>query len=197
MDFLTFIKYIDTRLFFLINNLPHINFIDQFFLFFSFYPPIIWLVLGVLVIFIEERKDKKFIFRLLLALFLAGILSSGLIKPIIKRPRPDIRHGEKVVIVSEKPAVFFWNNDYAFPSGHASVAFAGAYILAHEVTKKKNSKRKIHPFFYYLIAILTCLSRIYLGKHYPLDVIGGGMLGYLMGFVAWKIVDLVKPKFAF
>lgn len=197
MDPVTFIKHIDTRIFFGINNLPHSDILDRFFLFFSFYPVLVWLFFGIIVIIYEERKEKEFLLRLIIALFLAGVLSSGLIKPIIKRPRPDIRHGEKVVIVNEKPAVIFWNNDYAFPSGHTAAAFAGAYILTKEELRKKTKSKKISGWIFYLLAILTALSRIYLGKHYPLDVIGGAVMGWMMGWVSWKLVDLVKPPPAY
>jgi undecaprenyl-diphosphatase len=159
------------------------------------------MVIGVLMILFEEKKDKLFILRLFLAIGLAGLISSGILKPLIKRPRPDLAYGEKVNIIQEKPAVIFWNNDYAFPSGHAAIAFAGAYILTRQAIEK-SKKSKFNKFVsdynvFYIIAILTGYSRIYLGKHYPIDVIIGGMLGWLMGWVAWKLVDLIKPKIVF
>lgn len=184
---------LDQQLFTFINSLPHPYILDEFFLFFSFYPLVTWLILGIVLLFVEEKKDRWFIARLFIALILAGALSSGIIKPLVKRPRPDLSLGNQVIVVSEKPAVLPWNNDYAFPSGHASIAFAGAWVLAHESNRKKNKLRKIVPGWYYVIAILTAISRIYLGKHYPLDVIIGAVLGMGAGWVAWRAVDYVKP----
>ena len=199
MNLLAAVTGFDETLFLLINNIPHTSELDAFFLFFSFYPFVIWTLVGVVVVMIEERKEKLFIIRLLMALFLAGTFASGLIKPIVRRPRPDLSYGEQVVIVTEKPAVLPWNNDFAFPSGHAAVAFAGAYILTREETTGKHGKahsrkrRAIFRWIFPLFALLTAFSRIYLGKHYPIDVIAGGILGWGMGWVAWKLVDLFAP----
>ena len=90
---------LDELLFFAINSLPHNAVFNYIFLFFSFYPLIIWILIGLVVVIIEERKDRWFMVRLVLALVLAGGLTSGVLKPIIRRPRPDISHGDKVVII--------------------------------------------------------------------------------------------------
>src|SRR3989344_5639070 len=155
------ILLLDQTLFFLINNLPHPWILDQFFLFFSFYPVIIWALIGLVLVIVEERKEKLFILRLILALLFSGFLASGIIKPIVQRPRPDISHGERVVNINEKPAAIPWNNDFAFPSGHAAVAFAGAYILTREETTGKHGKahsrkrRAIFRWIFPLFALLT------------------------------------------
>ena len=200
MLFLPAIFQVDEALFLAINNLPHPAIFDFFFLFFSFYPFIIWLLIGVIVVIVEERKEKLFIVRLLLALLLAGALASGFFKPLFRRPRPDISIGSQVIIVTEKRAVLPWFNDFAFPSGHAAVAFAGAYILTREETKTKHSKqmhsegkRRIFNWIFILFAVLTAFSRIYLGKHYPIDVIAGAALGWWVGWAAWKLVDFISP----
>lgn len=198
MELLLWFLSFDEWLFFQINNLYHSPALDWFFLFFSFYPLIIWLLIGLLIVLIEERKDTLFIFRLTLALFLAGGLSSIIIKPLVARPRPDISHGNQVIIVPEKPAAVPFNNNFAFPSGHAAVAFAGAYIVSREESSrqhKKHSKhyKKIARWLFFLFAALTAFSRIYLGKHYPLDVFVGALLGVLIGFVTWRSVDFFRP----
>lgn len=199
MAVLDFFKYIDESLFLLINQLPHPEVADQMFLFFSFYPLVIWLVIGILVVAVEERREPLFIFRLILALGLAGLLASGIIKPIIRRPRPDLTYGTQVVIIEEKPAAIPANNDFAFPSGHAAVAFAGAYVLTREETSGNHGKmhsrkrKKLLWFIFLTFATLTAFSRIYLGKHYPLDVLAGGVIGWGTGWVSWRLVDLVKP----
>src|SRR3989344_4963991 len=184
---------LDEWLFLTINNAFHHPALDWIFVFFSFYPLIIWLLVGIVVVVVEERKDHRFILRLFLALVLAGMVASVFIKPIVGRKRPDLTHGSNVVIVNEKPAAVPFNNDFAFPSGHAAVAFAGAYIITREEVKHgKHSKnyRKLARWIFYAFAALTAFSRIYLGKHYPLDVLAGGILGAGIGWFSWQAVDM-------
>lgn len=69
--------------------------------------------------------------------------------------------------------------DYAFPSGHAAVAFAFAFFSIGTVA---------FPF-YYVSAFLIALSRIYLGVHVLNDVIGGAVVGIFSYFVAQKVVE--------
>jgi undecaprenyl-diphosphatase len=204
MGFFTAILALDEWLFLQLNNLYHNAFLDWIFLFFSFYPLLIWIFIGLIVTFIEERKEKLFIIRLVVALLFAGALASVFIKPIIRRPRPDLSHGPKVVIVNEKPAAIPFNNDFAFPSGHAAVAFAGAYIVTREETRKGHAKsshtsryKKAARWVFYAVAVITAFSRIYLGKHYPLDVVAGGLLGVGVGWATWKLIDLLKPRLAY
>ena len=148
---------------------------------------------------IERRIDKVFIARLVLALAIAGVLASVVIKPLVRRPRPDITLGEQVILVDEKPAGIPAHNDFSFPSGHAAIAFAGAYIVTREETstykghKHSLKQKKLLRMIFISVAFLTAISRIYLGKHYPLDVLAGGALGWGVGKLAWWIVDLMRP----
>lgn len=199
MGIFSSLKLLDDASFLMINQLPHPPILDQAFLFFSFYPLFIWLLIGIIVVIVEERKEKVFLVRLVLALSMAGILASGIIKPIIKRPRPDITYGDQVNVVEEKKVSFPGHNNFAFPSGHAAVAFAGAYVVMREETRGQHAKlhalkrRQWMRLIFFAFAVLTAFSRIYLGKHYPLDVVAGGLLGWGMGWVSWKIIDIIRP----
>ena len=191
---------LDEAIFFAINSLPHNVVLNSLFLSLSFYPLIVWILIGLIVMFIEGKKDRWFMVRLVLALILAGGLVSGMIKPLVKRPRPDITHGDKVIVVEEKPAAIPQHNDFAFPSGHAALAFAGAYIVMREEVESKHNKNqskgqmRLMGKTFFIFAFLTAFSRMYLGKHYPLDVLVGGIMGWWMGKAAWKLVDFIKPK---
>jgi undecaprenyl-diphosphatase len=188
---------LDTQIFHLINGSIHTDFLDWFFLFFSFYPLIIWFSLGLMIVFIEERKDKVFIIKLGLALVAAGFVSTILIKPIVRRPRPDITHGESVILVAENAAAVPFNNDFSFPSGHATIAFAGAYIVSREEESHKSRShsrryKRFGKWLFYGVAALTAFSRIYLGKHYPSDVVVGALLGYAIGWGVWEGVNRIS-----
>jgi undecaprenyl-diphosphatase len=69
---------------------------------------------------------------------------------------------------------FNFAQSYSFPSGHAAASFVAAYLLS-----KKDKKR---AWVYYVVALLISFSRIYLGKHYPSDVLAGALIGTLIGW---------------
>ena len=174
-----FLFHLDYSLFFLINRLPHPLWADTIFLFFSFYPLLMWLFIGSLFLWYEFSRAKRFFVPLLVSLIVSGVLISVVLKPFFARSRPDIIHTNQVVVVSEKSSWVPWNIDYSFPSGHAGIAIAGATILGIQ--------KKTYRKFFFLFALLTCFSRIYLGKHYPLDVLAGGLVGYAIAFLSLRL----------
>ena len=95
------------------------------------------------------------------------------IKKYFKRKRPFISIIQAIVI-GKKPGT------WSFPSGHSATAFAGAWLL--------NSSLKNRRMLRYLLAGSVAFSRIYLGDHYPGDVISGSLLGLLFARIYRRIV---------
>ena len=93
---------------------------------------------------------------------LAGQLISYGLKQWIGRVRPNDAYA------SPKPLVHA-PHDGSFPSGHATVSFACATVLAFYAPRAA-------PAFF-LLAAAIAWSRVYVGVHYPLDVLGGAVLG--------------------
>jgi undecaprenyl-diphosphatase len=92
---------------------------------------------------------------------------SGL-KTLSHRPRPFV---QQTVILRVSPAdASALGGDRSFPSGHAANAFMVATLLAEWLRRKR--------CYLYGMAVLVALSRIYLGVHYPVDVLAGGCLGF-------------------
>ncbi len=75
----------------------------------------------------------------------------------------------------------------SFPSAHASNNFAAAYVFSRYF-------RKMSVLFY-VIAALMAFSRIYVGVHYPSDVIGGAIVGVAVGFVVVMVIDRIVGLF--
>jgi len=92
---------------------------------------------------------------------------SGLLKLWIDRDRPPLANPDPEPLV-RLPATG------SFPSGHATVAFACATVLALAVP------RLALPLF--ALAALVAWSRVYVGVHYPLDVLAGALLGVALAF---------------
>ncbi|MBR1863255.1 MAG: phosphatase PAP2 family protein [Ruminococcus sp.] len=98
----------------------------------------------------------------------ANVLVNNLvIKNLVGRTRPyEVIEGLKLMIRKQ--------SDYSFPSGHSSAAFALASVIYIETPRKIGIPSMI-------LATVIALSRLYVGVHYPTDVIGGMITGTLLG----------------
>jgi undecaprenyl-diphosphatase len=106
---------------------------------------------------------------------LAVVLSevaSGLLKVLFERDRPFEVEPEPDPITREPVS-------YSFPSGHATVSFACAVVLAAAVP------RLAVPL--YVLAAAIAWSRVVTGVHYPLDVLGGAVLGIAVGLLVTRL----------
>lgn len=136
---------------------------------------IIWIVISVLLI---TKKDYRVLGQtILIALVITTIIGEGVIKNIIKRKRPFYGDDDKELLIS-RPIT------YSFPSGHTASSFAVATVFI-----KTDNAASLEIM---LLACLIAFSRIYLGVHYPSDVIGGGIIGTLCGLIT---VMLFMSKF--
>jgi len=171
---------LDTSLFLSINHLLHNELLDALAKFISGIGTagIIWFILGVYVILKEEKRDHWFFAPLLFAGVASWLIVEVFIKPMIGRLRPTAEMGAIIVGAG--------NDGFSFPSGHATIAFAMAVVLSQKEPKWK--------WVFYALAVLISFSRIYLGKHYPLDVIGGAIIGWGIGVVSLKLLPLLKKN---
>ena len=126
---------------------------------------ILWILIALVLCAAYRRWG---IFALtVIAVALADWSATGL-KAIIDRPRPPLRYAEPKTLVPVP-------HDASFPSGHAATSFAAATMLSLAFPR-------FAPFLYVLAAAVA-FSRVYVGVHYPLDVIGGALLGALVAVV--------------
>lgn len=129
---------------------------------------IAWSLVCVLIFIFGGQYGKKVAIIGLLALFLSSAAILAL-KYIVAEPRPFLVLSHVHLLTTE--------NDYSFPSGHATASFAGAVAIG-----KKYSfiiKGKTYKLIYPLLAFAAIIgfSRVYVGVHYPLDVIFGAVIG--------------------
>jgi undecaprenyl-diphosphatase len=114
---------------------------------------------------------------------LAGVaiaeLSSFGLRDLVGRPRPFRRYALPHPL-GHTP------RDWSFPSGHATMAFASAAILSYY-------RPRFAPLFF-LLAVAIGFSRVYVGVHYPLDVLGGALLGLLIGGLVIVLLRLEASR---
>jgi len=123
-------------------------------------------VLAILLMFLEPRREKRI--KVIFVLILAMLFSVAL-KEIIQIPRPCVSLPGKIPCPT----------DYAFPSTHASIAFALMLAFINKPT---------YPIFV-LFAIFVAFSRVYLGVHTVDDVLAGlvvAPIAYQTVEILWK-----------
>lgn len=124
------------------------------------------ILLLITCLLLLKFKRKAEALWLLVNVGLIASLGNYLIKFLFQRPRPSIEH-------------LVYANHYSFPSGHsmASILFYGTLIIISQLVIKNKIVRLISQLILGSLILLIGLSRVYLGVHYPTDIIGGYLLG--------------------
>ena len=133
---------------------------------------VVLIMSGFLVIM--KKHDRINLFLILVS----STILNRVIKAIIKRPRP-----EHLRIITEK--------GFSYPSGHATAAIAlYGFLLYLVYGRVQNKYLKVFLMIVLIYIILTIgLSRIYLGVHYPSDILGGYLLSIVVLFLAKALSD--------
>ena len=137
---------------------------------------IIWLVVGV-ALTLARRVQPSGLIQLALTILLASLVTDRVLKPLIGRERPFVSTPD-IRVIGGRPA------DASFPSGHAANAFAGSSALSRIVPGAR--------IVWWAMALTIAYSRVYLGVHYPLDVIGGAAMGWLCGLLLERVLDRLR-----
>lgn len=138
----------------------------------------IWLVISFMLLL--SPKTRKIGIISMLSLGLSGLFVNCILKYVVARPRPFTQI-EGLTYLIKRP------RDYSFPSGHTSSSFAVAVIFMKKMPKK-------YGITFMVLAVLIAFSRLYLGVHYPTDVLGGAILGMLIAFLSMWIFELAEKK---
>jgi undecaprenyl-diphosphatase len=130
---------------------------------------LLFVLIGIVLALLWRRP---WFLVLLVAADLAADGLSLVLRQWIGRPRPPLVYPEPSPLVSTP-------HTGSFPSGHSATAFACATVIAWA------SPRLAVPAF--VLAVLVAWSRVYVGVHWPLDVLGGAALGVLVSTALLKL----------
>jgi undecaprenyl-diphosphatase len=138
----------------------------------------VWFVLGVVLICLRPARARG-VWQMALAIGLAVLIVDGVLKPTFRRARPFATAAD-VRVIAHRPIT------PSFPSGHTATAFAGGLALARVWPEARLGL--------WTLACLIAFSRIYVGVHYPLDVLAGAIVGvaaaiFAIGGTRWPNVE--------
>ncbi|GMN10466.1 phosphatase PAP2 family protein [Croceitalea sp. MTPC9] len=149
-----------------------------------------WIPLYLLFIFLffYKTSSKEGFFKLvsLIALAIFIIVITDLTKNYVARLRPNNDLEINTLIRILKSPM-----DYSFFSGHAASSFS-ITLLVFLILRKKYK----WTIFFFLWPILFATSRIYVGVHFPVDIIVGILVGLLSGFLFYKLYKIFEKRFA-
>ena len=134
----------------------------------------VWLVVALVLTLLWRRPN---VFLVVATTALTTQFVNSLLKYAVQRDRPP------AVVLDPEPLLEVPTTS-SFPSGHTSSSFACAFVLA------RLAPRLSVPLF--ALAALIGFSRIYVGVHYPLDVLAGAVLGLLVAIALLKLLGALR-----
>jgi undecaprenyl-diphosphatase len=118
-----------------------------------------WMTALISMVFPDKRAAA---WRMLLVVFVTWAIADYTLKPLFDRDRP-FEVDTSIAVIDARP------QSRSFPSGHAAMAVAGAIAGSRLIPYS--------AWAWWPLAFIVAVSRIYIGVHWPTDVIAGGLLG--------------------
>lgn len=142
---------------------------------------LVFIVLAVIFLFF--RKTSRAGASAAAGLALGALSTNLIIKPLVARPRPwVVMEGWETLVTS--------SDMNSFPSGHTTAAFAFAAALCVALPQKWAKAAAL------IAAALMGYSRLYVGVHFPTDVLAGVVVGTLCGLLGGKIIARLRSQTA-
>jgi undecaprenyl-diphosphatase len=173
---------IDLAIFYFFNHTISTGFLDRFFSTITnvnnWY--IAYLILLGILFFKGGRNGKIAVLGIIILIVVTDQMGHKILKEIFHRPRPCNALSDVLVPLG-------CTGSYSFPSNHAINNFAAAAFFSHLYPKYK--------IILFISASLVALSRVYLGLHYPSDLIAGAGIGMIFGYVFAIAVTKLNKHF--
>ena len=140
---------------------------------------ILWILVTLALLW--YYKTRKLGVRCMVSMVIGLVITNLILKNWVARIRPyELIQGLECIV---KKA-----DDYSFPSGHTTNSLACAWVIFRRAPKKWGVPALI-------LAILISLSRLYVGIHYPTDVLGGAVIGIGSACLSLALVPKLEKRF--
>ncbi len=151
---------------------------------------LVWIILTLILLIIKRTRMAGIC--CMLALLIMVVCNNLIIKNLVNRTRP-YNVIEELEIIVEEP------DDSSFPSGHTAAGFATSMALILGLPMVMDRKKgRLLGILAMIFAALIGYSRLYVGVHFPTDVLGGAILGVLYGIAGYylgkKLIGVIERK---
>jgi undecaprenyl-diphosphatase len=129
-------------------------------------------------------RGRRRMLVLLVVATVGGLLVTLLLKNLFARPRPEFASPDAYVLTA------------SFPSGHSALA-AIVYLTLGVLLARTSDRYRFKLYFLsmaVLVTILVGLSRVYLGVHYPTDVLAGWSIGLIWALACWLVAYFLQKR---
>lgn len=138
----------------------------------------IWIALAVILLIVP--KTRKTGLTMAMSMVFNLVATNVVLKNLFARTRP-------YVVVDGLHRIIEAQSDFSFPSGHTACSFAGAVVIFLRCPRKVGIPAMV-------LAVLISLSRLYVGVHFPTDVLGGALVGTIAALLANWITKKISER---
>lgn len=138
----------------------------------------LWIAIGVALLCF--KKTRKIGITVLISLLINLCMTNLTLKDFFARPRPFNVNPELLTLIKHP-------SSFSFPSGHTSGSFSAALVLLYMMPKKVGIPATV-------LAAMIGFSRMYVGVHFPTDVLGGIVVGVIASTAAYYLVQYLERK---
>ena len=135
-----------------------------------------WIVTAIVLLI--WKRTRKAGLSASLALIIGALITNVALKNLMARIRP-------YEVVAGLTRIIEQQHDFSFPSGHTCASFAAAFALYRTLPRKWGIACLV-------LAALISFSRLYVGVHYPSDVLGGVVVGIFAGWAGTALANLIS-----